>query len=345
MSTPSSMLDGVIDAHTHLVPRVLPRAAADFSRPWVRCLDETRAQLVADGHVVRNLDYQCWDIAARLAVMDEECVAMQVVSPMPELLTPWLSARETQDVARHVNDAIATLSSRRPDRFLGLGMVSLQDPDAAVRQLESIRAMGLSGVEAPADVAGRCLSDARFATFFAEVARHGLTVFVHPIRPPDIGLAALPAGDVLVGYPVQTGRAVVDLASAQVTRSCPRLKLLFAHGGGVAATLLNRCSHGWQVVPAIKSALPTDPMEVARGFYYDTLVYDAVAIRYLADTFGADRLLVGSDFPFILRERYPGRVLAETGLSDDSRRLVQRDNALGLFSSPAGPAPPSRPNP
>ena len=336
---------GVIDAHTHLVPRLLPRGVDDLPRPWVRCIDQSRAQLVAGGRIVRELDHRSWDIDARLQVMDEESVAMQVVSPMPELLTPWLPARETHEVASHVNEAIAKLVGRRTDRFLGLGMVSLQDPDAAVRQLESIRTMGLSGVELPAEVAGQRLGHERFAQFFAEVARRGLVAFVHPIRPPDTGLATLPAADVLVGYPLQTGLAVVDLATAPTALSATNLKLLFAHGGGVAAALLNRCAHAWQVLPDIKGALPTNPIEVARKFHYDTLVYDGAAIRYLADTFGAGRLLVGSDFPFALRERHPGRALVECGLGEAERRRMQRENALELFSSSCVPGPLPRPTP
>ena len=344
MSVLATIPPGVIDAHAHLVPRVLPRVATALSRPWVRCMDETRAQLVADERTVRDLDHRCWDVTARITTMDEESVAMQVVSPMPELLTPWLPARDTQDIARYVNEAIATLVSLRPDRFLGLGMVSLQDPDAASRQLEAIRDMGLSGVEVPADVAGTRLSDGVLRPFLAEIERQELTVFVHPLRPLDLGLA-FPAADALVGYPMQTGRAVVDLASAQVLESLPRLKLLFAHGGGVAATLLKRCAHGWRVVPAVRAALPIDPLEVARCFYYDTLLYDAASIRFLADTFGTDRLLVGSDFPFALREAHPGHLLAAAGISEDARRLMQRETALRLFNSRGGlarPSPPSR---
>jgi aminocarboxymuconate-semialdehyde decarboxylase len=336
---------GTIDTHTHLVPRVLPRSATALARPWVKCIDDRSAQLVADERVVRELDHRCWDMAARLEVMDAESVAAQVVSPMPELLTPWLSAGDTLEIAAHVNEAIAELVSRRPDRFIGLGMVGLQDAEAAARQLESIRAQGLSGVEVPADISGALLSEKRFEVFLSEIERHSLTIFVHPIRPPDPGIATLPAADVLVGYPMQTGRAVVDLASAGITESFPRLKLLFAHGGGVAAPLLNRCSHGWHAVPGIQAASARDPLDVARAFYFDTLVYDAAAVRYLAATFGADRLMVGSDFPFVMREKFPGRLLAQTGLGEEALRSMRRDNALALFKANDDQCRPSPPIP
>jgi aminocarboxymuconate-semialdehyde decarboxylase len=134
----------------------------------------------------------------------------------------------------------------------------------------------------------------------------------------------------------------VDLVFADVRGKFPSLKLIFAHGGGVASTLLARCSHGWRTVPAVRNSLGADPLVVARNFFFDTLVYDRRALQHLVEIFGAARLLAGSDFPFAMREPRPGQALAALAVDDQQRSQMRRDTAARLFgidSVKRAPAP------
>jgi aminocarboxymuconate-semialdehyde decarboxylase len=250
---------------------------------------------------------------------------------MPDLLTHWLSYADHNEIAQHVNGAIAGMVSRRPGRFMGLGMVGLQEPEKAAKELERVRAMGLAGVEVATDAGGSLLGHERFAPFMSAADDLGLCIFVHPVRPPRTEVDSLPAADVLVGYPLQSGKAVVNLAFADVPGRYPRVKVIFSHGVGVAASLLARCSQGWHAVGAVKAALHADPLVVARNFHFDTLVYDRRTLQYLIDTFGATQLLVGSDFPFALREPWPGRKLGELPIGESDRALIRSGNAHRLF--------------
>jgi aminocarboxymuconate-semialdehyde decarboxylase len=341
-------LDGVIDVHTHMVPTSLPASAQRPDRPCIHCLGSHRARLVVDHRVLRELDSRSWDVDARIAVMDSEGVAMQVVSPMPELLTHWLPYADHHEIATCVNGAIAEMVSRRPDRFAGLGMVGLQDPDRAAKDVERLSAMGLAGVELATDAGGSLLGHERFEPFMHAADDRGMCIFVHPVRPPGTGLDSVPAADVLVGYPLQSGKAVVNLVYADVPRRYPHLKMIFSHGGGVAAPLLARCSQGWRAVASVQAALRAAPLDVARGFHFDTLVYDVRTLQYLVDTFGAAQLLVGSDFPFLLREPWPGRSLADLSIGDAEREMIRSGNARRLLApdrSISGPsASPVRPS-
>jgi aminocarboxymuconate-semialdehyde decarboxylase len=339
---PQEASSGVIDVHTHMVPRTLPAGAQGSQRPCIHCTSADHAQLIVDGRVLRELDSRSWDVDARIAVMDSEGVAMQVVSPMPELLTHWLPYAEHHEIAQHVNGAIAGMVSRRPDRFIGLGMVGVQEPEKAAKELESVRAMGLAGVEVATDAGGCLLGHERFGPLMSAADELGLCMFVHPVRPPRTDVDSLPAADVLVGYPLQSGMAVVNSVFADVPGKYPRVKVIFSHGGGVAASLLVRCSQGWRAVGSVNAALHADPLAVARNFHFDTLVYDRRTLQYLIDLFGATQLLVGSDFPFALREPWPGRMLGELPIGESDRALIRSGNAHRLFEvgrSTTGHAP------
>src|SRR4029077_17235317 len=147
-----------IDVHTHVVPARLPDALADFPGiPWpsIQHTDACHAQGMLSGKNFRAIDDACWSVPRRTEQMPGMDVGMQVLSPMPELLSYWLPPPAAAVLARHVNETIAEMVRTAPDRFHGLGMVPLQDMDAAQRELEhAMRQLGLKGVEIATNVNG-----------------------------------------------------------------------------------------------------------------------------------------------------------------------------------------------
>jgi aminocarboxymuconate-semialdehyde decarboxylase len=271
---------------------------------------------------VRFTARQAWfDAEQRLAASAASGVDAEVVSPFPPLLNYRLPAVFGMDLARWVNEYIAGLCAAAPGRIYGLGSVPLQDPGLAAGELGSLLDLGLAGVEIASNVAGASLGDSRFLEFFAEASRLGLAVFVHAM---PVASERLPGpATATFGVGVEGSLAAAAIITGGVAEKYPSLRLAFSHAAGGFPLQLPRAQWFWgrtwneeppgpaadRPEAAPWAASETGPAELARRFWYDSLVFDRRAIRYLIDMLGADRLLVGSDFPAMPREEPCGRTL------------------------------------
>ena len=162
----------LIDVHSHVVPKALPRDPTGGeigAWPSVHCEACGRlAQVKIGDKPFRDIDERSWDVERRVADMDQDGVAAQALSPMPELLSYWMDTRGALEMTRHLNHTIGEMVARRPDRFFCLGAVPMQDPALAAKEVSELRArFGLVGVEVGSNIAGAYLGDARFDPFFA----------------------------------------------------------------------------------------------------------------------------------------------------------------------------------
>jgi aminocarboxymuconate-semialdehyde decarboxylase len=318
------------DLHAHVIPGSFP-AVPDGCDPssWPSMSDAADgARLLASG-ALRFTAQQAWfDAEQRLACSAASGVDAEVVSPFPPLLNYLLPAAYGRDLARWVNEYIAGLCAAAPGRIYGLGTVPLQDPDLATGELLSIGELGLAGVEVASNIGGASLGDPRFLDFFAEAERLGVAIFVHAMPAPSDRLP--PSATATFGVGVEGSLAAAALITGGVAEKYPELRLAFSHGAGGFPLMLPRAQwfwgRTWNEEPprpggpgpqAAPWAAATGPAELARRFYYDSLVFDRRAIRYLIDMLGADRLLVGSDFPAMPREEPAGRTLRCMGLPSD----------------------------
>ncbi len=327
-----------IDVHTHFVPQEFPNFAGrpDGARwPCMQMVDARHGQVMISGRSFRTVSNQCWDGAVRVQDMEQEGVTEQVVSPMPELFSYWAVPSDARDFCRCVNEGIADLVRRFPGRFHGLGQVPLQDPDLAAKELAGLRPMGLVGVEAGSHVLDATLADPRYAGFLDELVRLDLCVFVHAFQPvgADRFITAKTAIASAIAFPTDTALTIGAFIGNGMFERWKTLRVAFSHGGGAFAMCLPRLLDHWERVPDLRAALPQSPLTYARQAFYDTLVYQPEAFRYIRDWFGVDRLILGSDYPFQVRETPPGKVLASVELSADEQRAISYENCrrfLGL---------------
>lgn len=302
-----------IDVHTHVVPARIPHAPArDRLWPSVQELIGGRAAVVIDGKRFREIDSRCWDPHRRIDDMEREGVAMQVLSPMPELLSYWIAARDADYLATLVNETIAGIVAAAPDRFAGLGMIAAQDPGTAARSLESVRALGLAGVEIGTHINGTALGCESLWPIYEEAEALGLAIFVHPLHP--CGLDRMSAGElgVVAAFPMEIAMAALSLMAAGVLQRFPRLRILLSHGGGALSSVLGRVEMARTLMPPIQQALGAGAWETASRFWFDSNVYDPGTLRVLADRLGRDRLVVGSDYPFLIRQQSPGAFIEQS---------------------------------
>lgn len=319
----------VIDVHCHIVPAEFPPKPSSCERwPHMDHRADRQACVMIGGKEFRLVDNRCWDAARRIADMNAEEVGMQVLSPMPELLSYWIDAKDALQLSRHVNNAIAELVGSQPGRFAGLGMVPLQDPELAAKELAILRSdYGLAGTEIGSNINGRPPGDPIFDAFFAEAARLDLSVFVHALHPPAtdrlVGPAQLAA---FIGFPTDVGFAAASCITGRMLEKNPRLHIGFSHGGGTLPAFLHRLQSGWTKLPALNSVFAS-PEETVRRFYYDNIVFDRRLLRHLIDIYGASQIFVGSDYPFTGGQQKSAQMFADLGLAPEQLDAVLGGNA------------------
>lgn len=296
----------IIDVHSHVVPASFPPNPAPASTPRWPCMclrDAERGTIEFAGKAFRELDARSWNVARRIEDMDRDGIAAQALSPMPELLSYWFEPAPGLALARYVNHVIAEMVAAHPARFHGLGMVPLQDVALATRELERLRRDGFAGVQVGSNIGGVLPGDARFEEFFAECARLSLAVFVHALHP--VGAERLKDFPDLVpfaAFPLDTGLAAMTLIRAGVLERHPRLRIGFSHGGGAVIPLTYRLHQGWLTSDGFKGLLPQPPRHYAARCYYDSLVYDAGWLDYLAGSFAPGQVFPGTDYPYAIQQ-------------------------------------------
>jgi len=323
----------LVDAHAHLLPRGYPADAPECF-PRMEEIDGDTARLLLFGAVRFRARDAFFDAERRIEEQDASGVDVEVISPMPPLLRYDLPATDGLSLARHVNEFAAELCAAAPDRLVGLGMVPMQDPDAAASELKAIRDQGLRGVEIASNVLGASIGDERFLPFFTEAQRLDLSVFVHAMPAATDRLPRSTAGTYVVG--LEGALAAASIIAGGTAAACPDLRISFSHAAGGFPLMVPRAQYfwggTWNEEPAVpERAIAHDdgpsPLEYARRFYYDSMVFDRRALRYLVDLLGADRLLVGSDFPAMPREEPAGRTLRSLDLAPEVLEQITWHNA------------------
>lgn len=261
---------------------------------------------------LRKVDARLWDMASRLAAMDAAEVDRHVLSTVPVMFNYWAPPRAALDLARFLNDHVASWVRERPDRFMGLGTLPLQAPDLAIAELERcVRELGLHGVQVGTHVLGRSWDDRDLEKVLAAAMALDAAVFIHPWDM--LATERMPSwfAPWLVGMPTETALAAGSLMFGGVLERLPNLRVGLAHGGGALPYLLGRFDRGFTARPDLCATRTAClPSVLWKRFYVDTLVQDGATLRLLAEKSGLERLMLGTDFPFPLGEEDPGRVLS-----------------------------------
>lgn len=331
---------GLVDVHTHILPPELPdpRGRSGYGG-WPSIVPDgpRRARIVIDDRLFRVIEDDCWDPVRRLEDCDRDGVAVQALSTVPVMFSYWAKPEDGAHLARILNDHIASITGRWPDRFAGLGTLPLQDPDLAIAELERcMRELGMAGVQIGTHVGARELDDPGMVAVLEAAEALGAAVFVHPwdmLAPERMTRHWLPW---LVGMPAELALAFAALTLGGVLRRLPRLRILLAHGGGSFPGTLGRIEAGHRARPDLVATHDdTSPRAYLDRIYVDSLVHDPATLRFVAELMGTGRITLGTDYPFPLGEARPGTTIrAMTSDEGDLRRML-RDNALDFLGRTA----------
>jgi aminocarboxymuconate-semialdehyde decarboxylase len=328
----------VIDVHSHHVPHGWPDLAAACGGtdwPSLRVDSATDATIMLGEREFRRVTDACWNADRRLADMDEDGVDIQVVSPTPVFFSYGRTGAQVAEVSAIFNDLALEITARSPERLLPFCQVPLQDADAACRELDRSIANGHRGVEIGNHVGDDDLDSEGVIAFLQHCAEQSVPVFVHPWDMPSSARLDRWMSQWLVGMPAETHLSVLAMIlGGAFDRLPPDLRIAFAHGGGSFAMWTGRADNAWlQRNDIVRGRSESPPSSYLNRFSVDSVVFTEAALRLLIDVMGAERVMMGSDYPYPLGERPAGDVIRRSSISIDERAVILGENAqafLGL---------------
>jgi aminocarboxymuconate-semialdehyde decarboxylase len=327
-----------IDTHAHILPRDWPDLAKKYGddRFAVMTRSDGHHRIYKDGRFFREVWDSAFDAATRIADYAQHGVDVQVISTVPVLFSYWAKGHQALDLHRFLNEHSAEVCREHPQHAIGIGTVPLQSPTLAIQELERcMDQLGLAGVQIGSHCNDWNLDAPELFPFFEAAAELGAAILVHPWDM--MGRETMPKYWLpwLVGMPAEQSRAACSLIFGGVLERLPKLRVMFAHGGGSFPYTIGRIEHGFRMRPdlvAVDNA--RNPREYFKRMYFDSCVHDSQALTYLLDVVGRDRVMLGTDYPFPLGEQQPGSGIDALGLDDAERARLFHGAALEWLNLP-----------
>ncbi len=322
-----------IDIHTHILPRDIPKWKDKFGYGGFIQLDHHKhgcARMIKDdGKFFRDVDENLWSPDKRIDACNHNHVDVQVLSTVPVMFSYWTKPKDGLDLSMFLNDHINDIVQKYPKRFIGIGTVPLQDTALAIKELERCKSIGMAGVQIGTNVNQLNLGEPQFFDFFAACEQLGMAVFVHPWEMMGEEVVQKYWLPWLVAMPAETSRAICSLIFSGTLERLPKLRIAFAHGGGSFPSTIGRIEHGFMARPDLCAVdNKVNPREYLDRIYFDSLVHEPLMFEYLIALVGAERIALGSDYPFPLGETRPGELIESLPFEEHVKERLLCGTAL-----------------
>ena len=321
-----------VDIHTHIIPSDLPQWKNKFGYGEFITLEHHKpccANMMMDGEFFREIESNCWDPEARLKDCGHHHVDVQVISTIPVMFSYWAEPKHTLEISKYLNDHIAEVCNLFPKRFVGLGTLPMQHADMAIKELRRCKEIGLKGIQIGSHINDWNLNEPALFPIFEAMQDLDMALFVHPwwwsakTKMPKYWLPWL------VGMPAETSLAICSMIFGGIFERLPQLRVAFAHGGGAFPATIGRIEHGWQARPDLVAVDNIhNPKKYLGQFWLDSLVHDPKMLEIVVDLVGANRVTLGTDYPFPLGEDKPGELIKTSKFDHRTKEILLGDSAL-----------------
>jgi aminocarboxymuconate-semialdehyde decarboxylase len=319
----------VIDLHSHFFPiEALQNPGRYQHRAPKIAVDQGKLFVTSQIGMRAGLGAGAYDPVARIKALDEMSIDVQAISPSPILLFYWEEPEVAAHFSRKQNEAIQLIVQKHPNRFVGFGSVPLQSVADAIAIAEEAKSMGLKGLEIGNAVGERPLDDPIFEPFFRSVQALDLLLFVHPLE------GGVDANDPLAGilgnvlqFTFRTTLMIERMILQGMFEKYPNLRLCLSHGGGLLAFNIWRLDHSYSLRADLKRVIPQKPSEYIKKLYFDSIVHSVTALQYLVNVAGADRVVVGTDYPMAMGDFESVNKVKRLNITAVEQRQILGDNA------------------
>lgn len=297
----------VIDVHTHILPPNIPNWDKEFGYEGFIGLREIKNNNTTDRDMVkgdnffRRVQCNCFDHDVRKNEMKASSVTIQVLSTVPIMFNYWAKANDCLKTSQYINDHIADICNKEPDKFIGLGTLPMQDVKLACSELHRCLKIGLKGVEIGTNINGTDLDDECFEAFWKCVEDTEAVVFVHPWDMMGGKRMDKHWLSWLISMPAETATAISCMIFGGIYKRYPKIKVYYAHGGGAYIGIMERIQKGYDCRSDLFSE-GCNPRDHINKIMVDSLTHDPEMIKLFIQKIGCDNIMIGSDYPFPLGE-------------------------------------------
>jgi len=321
-----------IDVHSHIIPsQFINLIRSEGSRYKAELIEnQSGKKIVFGGKSIHPCTEDFYSLEYRLEYMDKKDINMQMLSVSPRLFYYNYPIDLAYEIASLCNNEIYKIIKKYKDNFIGIGTVPLQDIDLSIKILKTFK---FKAVEIGTRVNNKCISDSYFFPFFAEAAKNNIVIFLHPVPVIEVceSMHNYHLSNI-IGNPFNTTLAAANLVFSGLFNELPNLQFVLAHGGGFIPYQIGRFDHGYCVRQESKVNLIEKPSNLFKNnFYYDTVIYNKLALEYLVKVFGDKRVLLGSDYPYDMADQDPVQKIRQLDVSTEQKENILSVNTLKLM--------------
>ncbi len=324
-----------IDIHAHILPETWPDLKQRYGYGGFVYMDHHKkgsARMMKDnGQFFREVQENCWNPERIKEDMAKFKVDKMVLCTVPVLFNYWTKPHDGNDWCRFLNDHIAGVQNNDPSNFIAMGTLPMQDIDLSIAEMQRGKnELGIRAFEIGSHIEDKNLDDKSFFPLWEAAQDLDVGIFVHPwdmMGQEKMSKYFLPW---LVGMPAETSLAICSMIFGGVFDKFPKLRVMFAHGGGSVPFTVGRVSHGWHARPDLCNINEIkDPYEYIGKFWIDGITHDDNALKYLVQLFGAEKIAYGTDYPFPLGDLEHGKFIEQMpGFSEETKNQLLNKTAL-----------------